>query len=318
MAIVDLFSKRERRKQKQGQEDVFQYDFLPDQFRAQVIHLWQDALGNWRDGDRTFGPPIAHLPNDFWLVLYKTYTREKGVFRLVERDVNPCAQFREFFMSASTEDALDVIELVLRVADGAVRGMAPYERQHWNLADPDAVIEELNGRFREHGIGYEFAGGEIVRVDSKYLHAEAVRPALDLLHGAGNDFAGPLQEFLQAHEHYRKGETKDAITWALKSFESTLKSICTSRSWTFDPQIDSAKKLLEIVFTNNLVPSFLQAHFTALRSVLESGVPTVRNKTSGHGQGPAPTSVPYHLTRYVLHLTASNIVFLIESHKSMK
>ena len=46
-------------------------------------------------------------------------------------------------------------------------------------------------------------------------------------------------------------------------------------------------------------------------------VPTVRNKTSGHGQGPTPTNVPEHMTRYVLHLTATTIVFLIESHKAL-
>jgi hypothetical protein len=318
VAIVDLFSKRDKKKKKQGQEDVFQYEDLPEPFRVQVIHLWHEALGNWRDFDRTFGPHPSHLPNDWWLALYKVYTREKGVFRLVDLDLHPCAQFREFFMKASTEDALDMIELVFRLVDSGVRGMAPYKRQHWGMADPDAVIEELNGRFREHGIGYEFAGGEIVRVDSKYLHAEAVRPALELLHGAGKGFAGPLQEFMKAHEHYRKGESKDAITWALKAFESTLKAICTARGWAFNPQKDAAKELLDIVFTNNLVPPFLQNQFRALRSVLESGVPTVRNKTSGHGQGPAPTSVPDHLTRYALHLTASNIVFLIESHKLLK
>jgi hypothetical protein len=123
---------------------------------------------------------------------------------------------------------------------------------------------------------------------------------------------------MKAHEHYRKGETKDAVTWALKAFESTLKAICLVRGWTFDPHRDAAMKLLEIVLSNKLVPEFLQTHFTALRSVLESGVPTLRNKTSGHGQGPAPTIVPSHLTRYVLNLTASHIVFLLESHAAMK
>ena len=47
-----------------------------------------------------------------------------------------------------------------------------------------------------------------------------------------------------------------------------------------------------------------------------TGVPTVRNKTSGHGQGATPADVPEHLARYVLHMTASNIVFLVESAKA--
>jgi hypothetical protein len=184
MALVDLFSKREKKK-KLGQEDVFQYDHLPEPFRVQVIHLWHDALGDWRDRETHFGPLPSHLPSELWVKLYKVYTREKGVFRLVAADINPSAQFRAFFMQANTEDALDVIELVFRMVGGYVASMEAYERQHWGFAHPDRVIEELNARFREHGIGYEFAGGDIVRVDSKYLHAEAVRPALELLHGAG-------------------------------------------------------------------------------------------------------------------------------------
>jgi hypothetical protein len=186
------------------------------------------------------------------------------------------------------------------------------------LAHPDEAIDDLNHRFREHGIGYEFASGEIIRIDSKYVHAEAVRPALQLLHDAGDGFSGPLQEFLEAHERYRKGEHKDAIVSACKAFESTLKAICTVRSWAFDAHKDTAIKLLEIVLANRLVPPYLQQQFTSLRSVLESGVPTVRNKTSGHGQGPTPTVIPAHLVAYTLHLTASNIVFLIEAHKAMK
>jgi hypothetical protein len=123
---------------------------------------------------------------------------------------------------------------------------------------------------------------------------------------------------MAAHERYRRGEDKDAINWALKALESTLKAICATRGWAFDPTRDTASKLLEIVFANNLIPSFLHAQFAALRSVMESGVPTVRNKTSGHGQGVTTTAVLPHLTRYVLHLTASAIVFLIESHLAMR
>ena len=58
----------------------------------------------------------------------------------------------------------------------------------------------------------------------------------------------------------------------------------------------------------------------ALRSVLESGLPTVRNKTkgSGHGQGKELINIPGHLAAYALHLAASNIVLLVEAHKSVK
>ncbi len=317
MAIFDLFSKREKRRKQEGKKDVFQYEDLPKPFRVQVIHIWSDALADPVPPDH-FGLSTQHGPNVWWAQLFNAITREKGVFRLAECGDNPCAQCRQYLMTAPTEDALDLIELTFQFVDTYIRRKADYEREHWGLMHPDKAIEELNGRFREHGIGYEFAGGEIIRVDSKFIHAEAVKPSLQLLHGAGEGFSGPLDEFLKAHEYHRKGEQKDTISWALKAFESTLKGICSARNWAFDAQKDPARKLIEIVFSNGLVPAYLKNQFTALRSVLESGVPTARNKASGHGQGATPTSVPQHLAGFVLHLTASNIVFLIESHNAMK
>src|SRR6266478_557484 len=270
MAIVDLFSKREKKKRVEGKDDVFQYDNIPPGLRVQIIHIWADALGVWQQPYHYYGH--NRVSNDWWSQIFKMFTREKEVFQLAPIGSDPFDQCQRYLQTADTEDALDIIELTFRWVDRVVRDIHPYRREQEHLADPDEAIDELNARFREHGVGYEYSSGEIIRVDSKYLHAEAVKPALTLLQGAGKLFSGPLDEFLKAHEHYRKGEAKDAISWALKAFESTLKAICTARSWPFDPQKDTASKLLEIVFANGLVPSYLQNQFTALRSLLESGV----------------------------------------------
>ena len=45
-----MYSKRKKAAEKAGQEDVFQYDVLPEAFRVQVIHIWVDAIGSWRSG----------------------------------------------------------------------------------------------------------------------------------------------------------------------------------------------------------------------------------------------------------------------------
>jgi len=63
------------------------------------------------------------------------------------------------------------------------------------------AVEELNERFREHGVGYQFEELKIVRVDSQVLHAEVVKPALHLL--SESAFSGANADFLKAHEHYR-------------------------------------------------------------------------------------------------------------------
>jgi len=70
-------------------------------------------------------------------------------------------------------------------------------------------VTELNARFREYGIGYQYENGEIVRVESQFIHTEVVKPALALL--GAEEYAEADAEFLKALEHYRKGETKECL-----------------------------------------------------------------------------------------------------------
>jgi hypothetical protein len=178
----------------------------------------------------------------------------------------------------------------------------------------DAAIEELNERFRWHGIGYQYESGLIIRVDSQFLHAETVKPALALL--SSEDYAGANEEFLKAFEHYRHGRTKECLNECLKAFESTMKAICAKRKWPFNKS-DTAKTLIGVCFQQNLIPDLIQSHISAFRSTLESGIPTVRNKLSGHGQGATVVEVPSYYASYMLHLTATTIQLLVEAEKEL-
>lgn len=213
------------------------------------------------------------------------------------------------------EKVLDAIELSFRVIDQAARmSDYRYSRAGSADADADAAINELNTRFREHGVGYEFSNGNIIGIDSTFLHAEAVKPALTIL-GAPH-CAGAQAEFLAAHEHYRHGRTKEALNEGLKALESVMKAICARRRWKHNPTA-TASLLLDTLFANGLIPQFWTQHFSALRSTLEAGVPTARNRLGGHGQGTTVVQVPEYFVGYVLHLTASAIVFLAEAEKAM-
>jgi hypothetical protein len=95
-----------------------------------------------------------------------------------------------------------------------------------------------------------------------------------------------------------------------------MKAICDKRCWAYQSGA-TAKQLIQVCFDNNLIPSFWQQNFSSLRSLLESSVPTGRNKLSGHGQGSESISVPSHLVAYMLHMTAASIVFLAETEAAM-
>ncbi|MBM4038192.1 MAG: hypothetical protein FJ290_06715 [Planctomycetes bacterium] len=313
MNVFDLFSKRQR-KLRGEVPDVYTYDVMPEPLRVQIVHVWHDLIGN----------PVEYQQGrqgvrDAYGFIVKCLCREYGVFVLPHYRGRVGQDYLEeltvFLLSEeNVERVLDVVELSFRWIDHVERENEDRHRGSASKRANDA-IRELNARFREHGVGYQFLDGQIVRVDSDLVHAEVVRPALGLLRGM--QFAGAQEEFLKAHEHYRKGNGKEALVECLKAFESTMKAICDKRGWKYDPGATS-KDLTKVCFDKGLIPDFWQSHFSGLRSTLESGVPTARNKLAGHGQGSTPTDVPGHIVAFVLHMTASAIVFLAEADRQLK
>lgn len=309
MSTFDLYSKRQ--KELRGEvPDVYTYESIPQPLKVQIVHIWRDALGHESEYHNSHvGTYRAYK------FIVETLCREYGVFSLPGAkdygDRNYLSELSNFFLQQQdVEKALDAIELSFRYIDGRTRYL---DRANASKR-ADAAIDELNARFREHGIGYQFTDGEIIRVDSELLHVEAVKPALAILRSP--EYAGAQAEFLKAHEHYRHGRMKEALSECLKSLESVMKAICAKRRWSHDPNATS-KTLLQVLFDNGLIPSFWTQHFSALRSTLESGVPTARNKLGGHGQGTQVVRVPEHLVAYVLHMTASSIVFLAEAERTL-
>lgn len=116
-----------------------------------------------------------------------------------------------------------------------------------------------------------------------------IKSALKLLFEEG--FDGAEEEFRKGFEYRRKGDNKNAILEAGKSFESTMKTICDKKGYTYDKAKDTAKKLIEILESNNFYPSYMSSHRANLRTTLETGLPVVRDKTSGHGQGSVVTPI---------------------------
>jgi hypothetical protein len=68
----------------------------------------------------------------------------------------------------------------------------------------DEAIREINQRFEQHAVGYQFENGEIITMDSKLAHAEIIKPALNLL--AAPVFAKANEDFMTAHRQFRAGE----------------------------------------------------------------------------------------------------------------
>lgn len=295
MAIVDLFSKRQLRL-RSDMPDVYVYDELPRRLRAQIVHIIQDAFGSDSYSSNHASAAYSHINN--------ILCREHGVFTLTPKNEPHDAAVLNFFLCQdSVEMALDVVELSFGLIDTYVR------RIHTTNAtiNPDNAISDLNGRFKEAGVGYQFESGELIRVDSQFIHTEIVKPALELL--LDEKYRSANEEFLSAHEHYRHKKFEESVTDCLKAIESLLKIICTNRGWEYQPK-DNASRLIHIVLQNDLIPSFMDSQLNVMKTLLESGVPTIRNKIAGHGQGITPRSMPEYIASYTIHLTATTLLLL--------
>jgi len=306
MAVLNLFSKRKKDALKAGQADVYSYDIFPPPLRIQIAHILRDAMGDYHGygNDAVIGG---------WQFIEQAIAREKGLFQLGHEN-NLEERCIRWFIGADVDDALDMTELCFRAIKIVDGDRNEYQRRDLGIkVSAIDAIEELNTRFKEHSVGYRFESGHIIRIDSKYIHAEITKPALSLLLERGFETAN--QEFLAAHRHFRSGENKDCIVACQRAFESTLKAICTIKKWKFEKG-DRISELIKLVRAKKLFPDYLDAGFDTYIAMLKTGLPGVRNNAGGHGSSPNERPVPEYLAAYALHMTATNIVLAVEAFKA--
>lgn len=297
MAVTDLFSKRQKRL-RGGGPDVYVYDKLPMPLRIQMLYMLNELIGDEHEFYKSFSTcnQIVHY-------VVKTLRLEYGKHHIATDPEND--DYHELLLFLRKEEdierVMDAIELIINQA----REYPGYDEQCRDF------INDLNIRFREHGVGFEIINGEVIRIDSRFHHAVVVKPAIQFLNQPG--FEGAQQEFILAYEHYRHGRHKEALNEALKSVESTMRAICSARDWTYKSS-DNAKRLIVILQNKKLFPAYYQSHLTALASLME-GIISLRNNESAHGQGPEVREVRDDVVAYALHMTASAVVMLAGLHK---
>lgn len=306
MALLDTFSRRKRASSGQA-TDVYVYDTMPEKVRVQIVLLLQEAIGAYGHS----GSPVAGV----WNELVRRMRQEKGVFRLCPGFINsPEEEFSKWLLSEADLDTfIDGLELACQIINTYIRENE-WQFRDYRVIDPDEAITTINARMLEASIGYQFVSGEIIQLNNTFMHAEVVVPVLSLL----NDkrFASADTEFKMAHELFRKGKYELCLVECCKSLESVLKVIGTARKWPITTN-DPPKKLIDAAYGANFIEPHMQTAFTALRSLLESGVPVVRNKQGGHGAGIITRVIPQHLAAFQLHQTAAAILFLMQQDAAL-
>lgn len=288
----------------------YRYDF-PHEIRSRFLHVLQNRL-------RKFGLNFGTVLDEVGLMVHEHYGGlRRPYFEAARMSDDPVI---EHFFSSDDTQALDFVQLCF-ATDGNCGGQE--------------IVDAVNAVFDETGMGYELTpfvfaqeqssgrysmawakppehpkvelAPRIIRRDEKLLHQQVVQPALHLL--ADPRFASANRELLNGLDELRNGEWADAITSCGAAIESVLKSICTEKSWTYDPQRDACSKLLEICQKNDLFPSFY-------RQILE-GTATIRNKVGdAHGKGPNYDYVATkELAEHMVHTCCANAVLLVSLAK---
>ncbi|MDC0933381.1 hypothetical protein OAR97_05980 [Arcobacteraceae bacterium] len=296
LGVFDLFSKR-RKKQRGEIPDVYIYDDIPQKLRVQLIHIIQH-----------FTKEEHYDHGKFYEGIHKILCKEYGVFTLKQNEWDDDYNYEKIILeyilnTKDFEQILDILELFFKYF---------YDNNKKELTEE--AFSEINARFKENGVGYILEAKQILRIDSQIIHSDIVKPTINILNESL--YSGANEEFLKAHEHYRNNRNQECLNECLKSFESVLKAICDKNNWTYN-QNDTANKLITICFENNLIPDYLKSQFTSLQSLFTSGVPTIRNRNSGHGQGVEQRNVTNEMTSYMLHLTATNILFLTKQEEQL-
>jgi len=313
--VYETYASRLRRAETAGQPEVYVYDDLTPFLRDQLRQIFTNCIGPGHKPGlyEDFAPPNA---NDTWDAIAKLLRRELPTFSEHAKAKATSHDWCMNYLKSSPDLAgvLSLIEICCRVMSKLSKATRDDLRRLGVEEDPAAGLLEVNARFKNAGVGYQFEGGNIVRVDSQYVHAEVVKPALELL--GAPEFAEANREFRLAHDHYRAGKLRDCNTAALRSMETVLKVICDVRGWPCDAGA-TVERLIAVVRANGLFPDYLGGYFDNLIGAMKAGLPKIRDRDGGHGAAPGQAAVPAHVAGFALHLAASNIVLFAQAHRSV-
>jgi hypothetical protein len=305
----ELFSERRRRAERAGQVDVYRYVGVPQALKVQLHQIFDEAMGPYLPG--LGRGRHQRFNNEGWELVHSTLIRELGMPYLTHPGEDHRRDVIGFLLTSDGESMVDVVELCCRYIDAILRPLGRAELDYRGIEIyPDDALKEVNYRFKRAGVGYQYESGQIIRIDTEYTHDEIVLPTLSLLSDAR--FKGSQDEFLEAHMHLRSGNAKDAVTWANKAFESTMKCACDIKGWEY-PSGARASDLVKVLKRERLWPDYLDNSFDQLVSTLSSGLPQVRNNEGSHGQGAVPRETPSYVAAYAIHLAAAKILFIAEA-----
>ncbi len=302
MPIIDIYSKRKHRRLD---EINYCYDYLPDELRTQVLFV----LDRLFKGNKDMSDGVVSILREEYGLRQIAHGYSRRTYQNVNSELEVFIELEE-----DVDKVIDAIELSFRIVENVLGDVFLYK-----VREPEEYFKEavsdLNYRFKEHSIGYQYDSGIIFRIDSEFMQSEVVEDVVNLL--KDSQYSKVNEEFLIANKHFRSGDYKDAFTACQRSFESAMRIVCDKHGWEYNKSQATASKLITVCLKNDLVPAKFQDQFSSLANLLQSGIPTIRNNHGGHGNSNDEPPIPTPLVSFMMHITASTLLFIIESEKEL-
>jgi AbiJ N-terminal domain 4 len=279
---VSVFSIRHRRALAEGKIEL---ELDDPRLRGRLWRVLEKHNESW-----SYHPN----PSDNW-------TEETDCFEQVEKallDTSGESELRlgsakfslEFWFKATNASAsvLDTIEFFYREI--------PESNRPAFSADVNRVLGEEDASWR-------VLEGQFVPLDSVFVHEQLVAASYEALSSVR--FAGAAHELLDAQHDLADGDVRGAIHNAGSSFESAMKAALDRDDYL------AAKKLIDALQADGYfegIPEKLRGQFV---SEVLAGVPWMRNKLGGHGQGKDKQTVSEPYARLALGLAAVLNEFIV-------
>lgn len=303
MPLPMTYRRRKILREKGGTPDVYQYNEMSEKLRTQVIVLMAELA------DLSY---INATASSIYKVSASTMRMEMGQMRIADRNGYSLDSDASEFICWLSEE-LD-IDYLLSGIEVFLNTLSNLNLRYEPDIDPrKALIDDLNAYMLEDEFGFQFESGQIIEIGSTHIHKEVVVPVLGLL--SDSRYATVNEEFRKAHTEFRGGDFEDCIHDCCNSFESMMKIIAKEQDWTEVHANSKIKDLVKAIFDHEYIPSYMQEEFTGLRTILEGGINTVRNKAGGHGQGAIPRKIDKQVAEFQLNQTAAVLKLLAEYNK---
>ena len=192
------------------------------------------------------------------------------------------------------------------------------ELQYDELSEKEAADfqAQLNALLRDENVPWLLCGGRMVKIDAKQFELDMKAKALErlnILKDSEPEFQSAFDELMRSCESFEKAEFADAVLYAEKSYESTLKVICNVAKGAAD---QLCQNYLANILGSDLPP---QMKADGFKEKVMMSLPYIRNNTpSGHGAGSNATAIPKPMANLAINLAAALITFLVEQYAESK